>query len=126
MLRATLAMLFFAASFFGQTPKDSGRSAGKSPETSQATAYYHFMLARLYADEALSFSLSHKAEYTELARKELKAALKADPHAPGIELPEVRRRSKGLFGFARRRDSKCRCIPWEPSNAGIGLRRSNR
>ena len=125
MFRTALAMLLFGVALFGQTPKNAGRRAEKTPEADKATAYYHFMLARLYADEALSFSLSHKAEYTTMAQKELKAAAKADPQAPGIELPAVRR-PKRLFGFARHRDSKCRCVPWEPTNAGNGLRRSTR
>jgi hypothetical protein len=119
MLRTTLAMLLISIVAFGQT-KDVQRREGKTPEIDKAAAYYHFMLARLYADEALSFSLSHKAEYTELARKELKAALKADPDAPVIELPDVPRSG------GRRHEGRCRCVPWEPSDSGNGLRRSTK
>ena len=82
---------------WGQTQKDtvnagtgtkaeSAAEADKTPKIDKATAYYHFMLAQIYADQAVT-SGDRNSEYADKARDEIKATVEADPQAPATIAP---------------------------------------
>ena len=69
-----------------------GTACGQTPpeKVDKATAYYHFVLAHMYAEMADAASVRASAEYEKKAMENYKAALKADPQTPdprGLVLP---------------------------------------
>lgn len=79
MLRAALVMFMIGGmAAWGQSQKDASVSADK---VDRATAYYHFVLAHIYAEMAAA-SGGHDQEYVNKAMENYKAALKADPQTP--------------------------------------------
>jgi hypothetical protein len=90
MLRTALVVLVIGGmAAQGQTQKDTPAGADKTEKVDKAAAYYHFMLAEMYAEMAAA-SGGRYAEYADKARENLKAARKSDPRAPMLSVPAVR------------------------------------
>src|SRR5262245_38300273 len=84
MLKIALVLVLSSMACWGQAPKEASSGAEKTEKTEKvdnATAYYHYMVAHLYAEMAVN-SGDRNSEYEEKAAESLKAALKADPQAP--------------------------------------------
>jgi hypothetical protein len=78
MLKAVLAMFMTGGiAAWGQAQADTSSRADK---VDRATAYYHFMLAHMYAEMAATSGKN--GEYATKASENYKAAIKADPKAP--------------------------------------------
>jgi len=79
MLRIALAVFIVGAmNAWGQAQSGEPAAADK---VDHATAYYHFMVSRMYAEMAAN-SRSNNRDYAAKAIENYKAALKADPNAP--------------------------------------------
>jgi hypothetical protein len=79
MLRMVLAILILGGiGALGQAQNDTPSGSEK---VDRALAYYHYTLARKYANLAAS-SGGRNREYVDKAIENYKAALKADPQAP--------------------------------------------
>jgi hypothetical protein len=61
---------------WGQAQKDA---SGTPPKVDRAEAYYHFVLAHMYADEA---AFGGNQESAKKAAEHFQAAVKADPTMP--------------------------------------------
>ena len=61
---------------WGQAQKDA---SGTPPKVDRAEAYYHFVLAHMYADEA---TFGGNPESAKKAAEHFQAAVKADPNMP--------------------------------------------
>jgi tetratricopeptide (TPR) repeat protein len=72
------ALLFTAHTIFAQTPAASKPGAATTPATTpdRASAYYHYGLAHLYEDMAVS---AGRSDYATQAVEQYKLALDADP-----------------------------------------------
>jgi hypothetical protein len=79
MLRSVLAILILGGmGALGQAQNDTSDEPQK---VDRALAYYHYTLARKYANLAAA-SGGRNREYVDKAIENYKAALKADPQAP--------------------------------------------
>src|SRR3954465_896265 len=79
MLKSALAIfLIGGASLWGQTRNDPPKNIEK---VDRAAAYYHYMLAHMYAEMAAT-SLDRNQEYAAKADENYKAAIKADSQTP--------------------------------------------
>jgi hypothetical protein len=79
MLKTALAIFIVGGmAAWGQAQNDSPNKADRAD---RATAYYHYMLAHLYAEKA-AVSGDRNREYAIKASENYKAAIEADPHAP--------------------------------------------
>jgi hypothetical protein len=79
MLKTALAIFIVGGmAAWGQAQNDNRNTADRAD---RATAYYHYMLAHLYAEKA-AVSGDRNREYAAKASENYKAAIKADPHAP--------------------------------------------
>jgi hypothetical protein len=94
---AIVVLLIGSVCAWGQAQKDtvnagttnkteSAAEADKTQKVDKADAYYHFMLAQMYADQAAT-SGNRNPEYASKAREEMKAAVKADPQVPATTVP---------------------------------------
>jgi hypothetical protein len=73
------------AAAWGQAQSDAAAN-----KVDRASAYYHYTLARMYAEMAAA-SKARNREYTNQAIENYKAAIKADPRTPMLseELSEI-------------------------------------
>jgi hypothetical protein len=81
LLRTVLALLVTGATAWSQSPSEAppiAKDASSTAKVDHADAYYHYGLARVYAERAAS-SVSHNREYLKLAIENYRAAIKADP-----------------------------------------------
>jgi len=82
MLRTAVAVFILGLSAaFVQAPPE---------KVDKAAAYYHFVLAHMYAEMADAASVRNSVEYEKKAMENYKLALKADPQTPdprGLVLP---------------------------------------
>lgn len=84
MLRTTLVTLVIGSmAAWGQAQNTPSSGADK---VDRATAYYHYALAHMYAQMAVT-SRGRNAEYRNEAIRNYEAALKADPRAPVPKRP---------------------------------------
>jgi len=65
---------------WGQAQNDT---SGGAVKVDRATAYYHYALARMYAEMAAA-SRGRNIEYENEALENYKAAVKADPQTPKL------------------------------------------
>ena len=84
MMKVAFAILILSGmTAWGQAQKDTSGTPPKPPGSAQrinrAEAYYHFVLAHVYEDEA---TFGGKLESAKKAAEHFQAALKADPNAP--------------------------------------------
>jgi hypothetical protein len=81
MLRTALATFMIAGmAAWGQAQNDT---SGGAVKVDRATAYYHYALARMYAEMAAA-SRGRKSDYENEALENYKAAVKADPQTPKL------------------------------------------
>ena len=94
MYKAGIAILAIGAAAWGQTPADAG------PKIDQASAYYHYALAHMYAE--LAGMPGSRNENLNKAIENYKEAIKADPTTPLLteELSDV------YFQFGRAREAQ--------------------
>ncbi len=79
MLRTALAMFMIGGmAAWGQAQNNP---AADADQVDRAAAYYHYMLAHMYAEMAAA-SPDRNAEYVNKAIENYKAAFKADPQMP--------------------------------------------
>ncbi len=103
MLRAALAMFIIGGLVaWGQAQNDDSGGADK---VDRAAAYYHFMLAHMYAEMAAAPG-ARSREYADKAIENCKAAVKADPRTP-LSCEE-------LSGIYTKRPMPVRLIPPPP------------
>jgi len=76
MLRAALAV-FMIGGVAGWCQSQSN-AAGRAEKVDRAAAYYHYTVARMYADMAAN-SRSRSREYVKKAIENYQAAIQADP-----------------------------------------------
>ena len=84
MMKLALTILMLGGiAAWGQAPKDASATPPKPPAAPQkidrAEAYYHFVLAHMYADEA---AFGGNQESAKKAAEHFQAAVKADPTMP--------------------------------------------
>src|SRR5271170_7206818 len=72
------AAFFVAHMMFAQTPATSKTQASTSAQPDRASSYYHYVLARLYADMAVN---AGRSDYATQAVEQYKLALDADPNS---------------------------------------------
>src|SRR5678815_2559708 len=78
MLRAVVVLFVIGGiSAWSQSQKDAPSGAVK---VDKATAYYHYMLAHMYAEMAYAYGIRNP-EYAEKVTENLKLAIKADPQS---------------------------------------------
>jgi tetratricopeptide (TPR) repeat protein len=95
MFKAATAILAIGAAAWGQTPADAG-----TKKIDQASAYYHYALAHMYAE--LAGMPGSRNENLNKAIENYKEAIKADPTTPLLteELSDV------YFQFGRAREAQ--------------------
>jgi len=104
MLRAVLAVFIIGGVVaWGQAQNETSGGADK---VDRAAAYYHFMLAHMYAEMAAGPGVRNR-EYADKAIENCKAALKADPQTP-LSCAELSR-------IYTRRPAPVRLIPPPPA-----------
>jgi hypothetical protein len=79
MRRTALAVFLIGST--GAWGQVQNETPGSSEKVDRATAYYHYMLAHMYAEKAAA-SVGRNKEYIRKANENYKAAIKADPKAP--------------------------------------------
>jgi hypothetical protein len=79
-----MMLLIGGVAAWGQAPKEASSDAEKAGKVDKATAYYHYMLACMYANRVDGPADPDKV------RENLEAARKADPQAPTVVPPYVR------------------------------------
>jgi hypothetical protein len=79
-----MMLLIGSVAAWGQAPKEASPDTEKAEKVDKATAYYHYMLACMYANRAGGISDPDKV------RENLEAARNADPQAPTVVPPSVR------------------------------------
>ena len=67
------------AALFGAQTGAAQNGAGQAPKVDRASAYYHYTLAHMYAEQASS--LGNRADFVNKAIENYKEAIKADPQA---------------------------------------------
>ena len=76
-IRALTLLFIGAITAFGQAKKDASTTTDK---VDQAAAYYHYAVARMYAEMA-DASGGRNRDYVNKAIENYKAAIKADPQS---------------------------------------------